>query len=211
MCVVGTENSTSASPLRGQQPLSSSRPLPKRPLLSVPITSRLPQRFPTRTQAPTCSHFLSPSDLPPSLATSIPSHGADPGPSHLFFHLLIAAKLSPFLSLSPHFPPRHVLLGAPALRSAFPLPPPPPKKKGYGIFLPAWSRGTFPCLQPPGLIPSCTHPPGRGVPGQGGCSRGWHCGVVPGFGSHRCLHGGPPWGPAHPSTRVVAAPHTQES
>lgn len=163
------ENSTSASPLRGQQPgLSPSRPLPQGPLPSTAITSGLPQRFPTcppiprRQPAATFSPPLTchlPSPSPSCLVGPIPT------PS-IFFRPPIAAKLS----LSPHFPPWYVLLGAPALRSA--LPHRPPQKKGHIIFLPAWSRGTFPCLQPRGLIPSCVHPPGRGVPGRGGLQQG---------------------------------------
>lgn len=140
-------------------------PCPKDP--SPPSPS--PPGSPTHTQAPTCSHFLSPSDLPPSLATSIPAHGANPGPSHLFFSICPSPPNSFSLSFS-------LPISLPGTcsweRNSRFLPPSQKKNKKGGIFLPAWSRGTFPCLQPPGLIPSCTHPAGRGVPGPGRLQQG---------------------------------------
>lgn len=194
---------------------------PARPTASEPLVSpaprtppRRPHRLqaPTHTQAPTCSHFLSPSDLPPSLATSIPAHGADPGPSHLFFSICPSLPNSLSLSLSPFPSPARAPGSAIPVRSALPLPPPLPKKKKKGAFSCQFGAvGRSPASSRLGSSPPARTQRGEGCRDRGGCSRGWHCGVPPGFGSHRRLQGGPPWGPAHPSTRVVAAPHPQES
>lgn len=67
-----------------------------------------------------------------SLAISTPSHWANADPVHPH----------PSAKPSPRFPLWHVLLGAPALRSA------PPRNGVHCVFLPAWSCGVFPCLHP---------------------------------------------------------------
>lgn len=105
-------------------------PCPKDP--SPPSPS--PPGSPTHTQAPTCSHFLSPSDLPPSLATSIPAHGADPGPSHLFFSICPSPPNSLSFSLPISLPGtcswerNSRALSSPASS------PPPKKKRKKGHF-----------------------------------------------------------------------------
>lgn len=150
-------------------------PCPKDP--SPPSPS--PPGSPTHTQAPTCSHFLSPSDLPPSLATSIPAHGADPSPFHLFFHPPIAAKLFLSLFLSPHFPPRHVLLGAqfPCAQLSRFLPPSQKKRK----------KGHFPASLEPWDVPlppaAWAHPLLHARSGERGAGTG---GAAAGDGTAGC-------------------------
>lgn len=174
MCVVGTENSASASPLRGQQPRSPSCPLPQGPLPAVPIASRLPptpRHQPAATFSPplTC-HLPSP---PPSRLTG-------PIPALPIFFFPSAHRCQTLsLFLSPHFPPRHVLLGAqfPCAQLSRFLPPSQKKRK----------KGHFPASLEPWDVPlppaAWAHPLLHAPSGERGAGTG---GAAAGGGTAGC-------------------------
>lgn len=199
-------------------PLTSpSSPLPKS-ASSITITSgvpqrhRLPRHFPHPAhpyQAPTCTHFLSPSDLPSSLTISIPRAPAMlPPPSLLQLWSKLQGQCQPPLSIVSLLPvaakplsPFPSLAHAPG--SAWPTlssPMPSPKKSSTWCFpasLEPWDASPLLPVQARPLLPA---PPRVRGAWPGGLQQGTRLGRR-GVGC-----GGHQWGPVlRPSTHAAAA------
>lgn len=118
-------------------------------------------------QLPTCSNFLSLSDLPPALAVSIlgdschaatssspPAVAQVVGPMLKFLSIISLLPLT-VKTLSPPFPSWHMLLGVPGLRSALLCPPQNQRRLVFSCQLGAMGR--FPSAACAGLpSPACT-------------------------------------------------------
>lgn len=161
-------------------------------------------------QLPTCSDFLSLSDLPPALAVSIlgdschaaissppPAVAQVVGPMLKFLSIISLLPLT-LKTLSPPFPSWHTLLGVPGLRSALLCPPQNQRRLVFSCQLGAMGR--FPSAACAGLpSPACT-PRVRGA-WPGGLQQGM---VLGDFRSYQ-------WGPVLClSTHAAAAPDTGE-